>query len=605
MPENSPSSPQARSWRDALPPCALAGSILLAYSGTLRVPFVFDDRESIVGNPTLGSLKSALLPPDNATVGGRPVLNLSLAVNRALGGDGVWGYHAANLLIHILAAMALLGIVRRTLEPALGRRARPLALSAALVWALHPLLTESVTYVIQRAESLMGLFYLLSVYCFIRGADASKPTAAAWRILCVGACALGMATKEVMVSAPLVILLLDRTFIAGSLAAALRSRGGVYAGLAATWILLAALVVSGHGRGGTAGFSAGVAWWSYALTQLPAVAHYLRLCLWPHPLAFDYGTSLAGLTAGGVPGAIVVLGLAAATVWALVRRPALGFLGFAFFAILAPSSSVVPVVTETMAEHRMYLPLIPVVLVAVAAVGRVARGFTLPICVVLAAALGLATFLRNGVYRSEESLWRDTVDAVPDNPRAHNNLGFVLSGEPGRLGDAVGQYEEAVRLRPSYATAHANLANALVRIPGRMDDAIAHYEESLRLDPTQYETQYNLACALQGRPGRADEAIERLEEAVRLKPDYAEAHANLGFELQGRPGGLAGAIAHYEASLRLNPSNSAVHANLALAILQSGGSRDEAAAHVRESLRLDPGNPTARGLLGRLGTSAP
>jgi hypothetical protein len=149
--------------------------------------------------------------------------------------------------------------------------------------------------------------------------------------------------------------------------------------LASTWLVLIFLVITAHGRGGTAGLGNGISPWSYALTQCVAIVHYLRLCLLPWPLVFDYGTALAHGVAAVLPCALVVLGLVAATAWALVWRPALGFLGAAFFAILAPSSSFVPVATQTMAEHRMYLPLAPVAVLVVLGTCRCAWPWRLPL----------------------------------------------------------------------------------------------------------------------------------------------------------------------------------------------------------------------------------
>jgi hypothetical protein len=170
-----------------------------------------------------------------------------------------------------------------------GRDALPLALAVALLWTLHPLQTEAVTYVIQRVESLMGLCYLLTLYCLIRSVDSPRP--ALWQGCMVTACLLGMATKEVMATAPLLGLLYDRTFLAGSFREAWQRRRWWYVGLAATWLPLACLVAgTGGNRGGTSGFNVGVAPWAYWLTQFQAVAHYLKLSVWPHPLVFEYGT---------------------------------------------------------------------------------------------------------------------------------------------------------------------------------------------------------------------------------------------------------------------------------------------------------------------------
>lgn len=170
-------------WASAL---ALVLATAVVYRGTLAAPLIYDDRLWITWNPSiqhLGSIVDVLAPPPGSVVFGRPVLSLSLALNYAVSGENAWSYHLANLGVHMLAALALFGIVARTLDlrPALVPFARDRTLAAfavALLWALHPLQTESVTYVIQRAESLMGLFYLLTLYCFIRGAAAPAPTVA-------------------------------------------------------------------------------------------------------------------------------------------------------------------------------------------------------------------------------------------------------------------------------------------------------------------------------------------------------------------------------------------------------------------------------------------
>ena len=210
-------------------------------------------------------------------------------------GETVWSYHALNLLIHLAAGLTLFGLLRRTLaRQVVGERVRaaasPLALAVALLCVVHTLQTESVIYTAQRAESLMGLFYLLTLYSFARGLESGRRRL--WFAAAVGTCLLGMACKEVMVSAPLLVLLYDRTFVAGTFSTALRRRGWWYGGLGASWLLLAYLVVGGGGRAGTVGFTAHATPWSYGLMQCRAVAQYVRLALWPQPLVFDYGTEL-------------------------------------------------------------------------------------------------------------------------------------------------------------------------------------------------------------------------------------------------------------------------------------------------------------------------
>ncbi|HEX7508565.1 MAG TPA: hypothetical protein VF550_17460, partial [Polyangia bacterium] len=220
----------APSWKTWGAVGLLVVAVFLAYANSFHGPFIFDDVPSIVENQSirhLGSARVLAAPPEALTTTGRPVVNLSLAINFAVGGLAVEGYHAVNLALHILASLVLFALVRRTLLlPTLSARfgvtATELALSVALLWAIHPLQTESVTYVVQRAEAIGGLFYLLTLYCFLRGATAARGRA--WYAATVGACVLGMASKEVMVSAPLIAVLYDRTFIAASLRDSLRRR---------------------------------------------------------------------------------------------------------------------------------------------------------------------------------------------------------------------------------------------------------------------------------------------------------------------------------------------------------------------------------------------
>jgi tetratricopeptide (TPR) repeat protein len=573
----------------------LAAAAVAAYGRTFTVPLLFDDVPSIADNPSIRRLATAFLPPGDSTVGGRPVLNVSLAINHALSGTDPWSYHAANLAIHVLAALVLFGIVRRTLSPMPGSSATRVGFFAALLWELHPLLTESVTYVIQRAESLMGLFYLLTLYCLIRAADPEVRRRRVWYALCVAACLLGMGTKEVMVSAPLIALLYDRTFLAGSFAAALRGRRWVYCGLAATWLVLPFLVLSTHGRNGSAGFGNGVSPWGYALTQLPAIVHYLRLCLWPVPLIFDYGSALAPPSIWVAACAGIIAALVTGTAWALVRMPAVGFLGASFFAILAPSSSVVPVITETMAEHRMYLALVPVVVLGVAAMHQWQRRAVMPVCSLLALALFWATWQRNGDYRSEERLWGVTASALPSNERAQNNYGNMLAREPGRLNEAVDHFSEAIRLQPGYADAHYNLGLALRKIPGRGDDAIAQYRETIRLKPDHVDAHNNLGNAL-AAAGREPEAIAEFEEALRLEPGHIEAHYNMGNALSA-VGRTRDAIAQYKDALRLRPGYVEAHFNLGNALV-SVGLTTEAIEQYQDAIRLAPDNADAHYNLG-------
>lgn len=581
-------------------------SALAAYHNSFRGPFVFDDVASIVTNPSIRQLwppGEVLSPPSahGVTVGGRPVANLTLALNYALGGTDVWGYHALNLVIHALAGLLLFGVVRRTLLlPTIAERHRtaalPLALIVALGWTLHPLQTESVTYVVQRVESLMGLFYLLTLYAFVRSADSPNPKW--WQTLSVSACALGMASKEVMVSAPLLVLLYDRAFVSGSFQGAWRRHARLYIALASTWLVLGGLMLSTDGRGGTAGFGTELTWSSYALTQLGAITHYLRLTLWPQPLVFDYGDAV---TTGWrvLPSALIVGLLLGGTLYALRRLPKLGFLGAWFFAILAPSSSVVPVATQTMAEHRMYLPLAAVLMLAGLGLWQLAGRRTLAVGLVLAAGLGIATAQRNTDYRDALTLWRDTATKCPENARAQVNLGNAYF-DASRIDEAIACYENALRSKPQHVEACTNLGNALARA-GQPEAALARYDAALAIDPHAGQTHSNRGALLL-RLGRVAEAQAALETAVQLVPDHVEARGNLGNALVLR-GRVADAIPHYEIALRIDPGVARTHYNLAYALRQTGRNR-EAREHCVKALELQPDFAPARTLLSELGQAA-
>jgi len=637
-----------------------------AYLNSLKVPFFFDDAVAVQHNPTirqLWPLSVPLSPPtEGGTTTGRPVVNLSLAVNHAISGEAVWSYHLFNLLIHATAAVAVMGLVRATLvTPALAPRfasvAPHLAFAAAALWALNPLQTESVTGVAQRTESLCGMFYLLTLYFFVRGAtSAGRQT---WWALAWTCCLLCMGTKEVMVTAPLVVLLYDRTFLAGNFRGAWSQRRGIHLALASTWLLLGWLLLMGSGaRGSSAGFGLGMSSGSYLLQQAKALVLYLRLCVWPHPLVLDYGTPVAHSVAEVWWQGLIVLGLLAVSAWAVVRRPVLGFCGAWFFVILAPSSSVVPLVTQTMAEHRMYLPLAAVVVPAALLLYAWLGGRAWPVLgVIMALWFGL-TVARNQVYRDGITLWADTVSHSPRGARAQLNLGYALQ-EAGRTADAVDHYEQAIALRPDYVMAHYNLGvtqlqrgqpaaaatefaavidaaqrlidarvnygNALVRL-NRSQEAVAQYESALQLqrsadihynygvalvalgrdveaaaqfasalqlDPALSGAHYQLA-RLELQSGHPDAAMAQCGEAVRLAPDHVEAQRLLGL-LLAQADKLAPAAEHLEAALRVDPNHAETHANLGNVRLLQGRPAD--AIHEYETaLRLDPSVPVQANL---------
>ncbi|MBK9991790.1 MAG: tetratricopeptide repeat protein [Verrucomicrobia bacterium] len=651
-----------RRWIILLGGALLAGCLFAAYHNTFAVPYLLDDADSIEKNKTIRSLATAFFPPTNSgiTVSGRPLLNLSLAINYRLGGTGLFGYHLGNLLIHFAAALSLFGVIRRTLQlPAMaaryGKHATLLAWFSAALWALHPLQTESVTYIIQRAESLVGLCYLFTLYAFIRAVE--KPSRL-WPTITIIACLLGMAAKEVMATAPLILLLYDRTFVSGTFAESWQRRGPLYLALAATWGVLLALVISSGGRGTSVGYSA-VSWLDYLLTQGPGITTYLAHSFFPANLIFDYGAVVEMrplVLAGGI---LTVATLLAVTVILLVKKPKAGFFGAWFFLILAPTSSIIPVATQTLADHRMYVPLAALVVGLVLLIHQTSKRYYWSLLALLAAVLGIVTFQRNASYRSNISIWEDTVQKVPDNARALNNLGsYYLAGN--RIDEAIIRFSEALKFVPNYPFANCNLGRALIYKETETSESshaindladgirfrhtpttvaneygaagnkkieeglallekavraeptnsffLAHYgnallslkqpeaavaqlEKAVALEPGNHDMQYNLANAL-ARIDQNERAAVHFQIALRLKPDDAETLTNYGALLR-RMNRISEAIDRLENALRLNPNSARTHSNLGVALLEAERT-DEAIAHLKEALRLDSNIAQAR-----------
>jgi tetratricopeptide (TPR) repeat protein len=485
-----------------------------------------------------------------------------------------------------------------------GRRGSdPLVLAVAVstIWMLHPLQTAAVTYVSRRADSLSGLFFLATLYCFARGASrrpsAEGPATGAtwfWFGSSIACCLLGVATKEVVALAPIVAMLLDRTFLSGSVRAAWRARWRVHATMALTsWVLVAWLLAEAGNRGGTAGPGTEVSSWHYLLTQAEAIVRYLGLAVWPHPLVFDYGTTLVTNATAVAPQFVLLVGLVVLTCLALWRRPVAGFCGACFFLTLAPASSVVPVVTQTAAEHRMYLPLAALVALAVGALHRWIGWRVVPVAFAAAVALGFVTFDRNADYREALTLWGDTVAKRPENARARNSHGRALVAA-GRLDEAVGQFARAAELAPDSAEIRSNLGGALLEA-GRFADGLRELEMAVRLDPELAPARAGLAGALlQAR--RPAEAIPHFEAALALAPDLASTRARYALALvQAKR--VDDAIAQYREAIRFDPGLAETHYNLGMIFAQQGRLPD-ALPCFQEAVRLRPDYTEARNNLG-------
>lgn len=606
-------------------PILIVAAGLAAYHNSFAGTYVLDDDKFLLNNARIREV----FPLSKTMRGRRPIVDLTLAVNYKLSGGGarpaVDGFHRFNLVVHLFAGLALFGIVRRTLSgrrlgATFGPEAAWLALIVALIWVVHPLQTQSVTYLIQRGESLMGLFYLLTLYCVIRGAGSTM--AIWWYFWAVVCCALGMGSKGVMVTAPALVLLYDRVFISKSLDEMLRRRWHLYAGLTMTWGVLALCgvaqgVLDPSRSGATVGFGlATISPVQYLLTQPGTIVHYLLLSVWPHPLCLDYNWPVAqGFGERFFPSLATLL-LIVVTIWGLVRKPALGFVGLSFFLILSPTSSFIPI-KDPAFEHRMYLPLAAVVVVLVIGGRALLRCFAarrrpgahradalgLVIAGIAVALLISVTVRRNRDYHSDLRMWRDVVAKRPSHPRGHLGLGTALFsiGErrqaKGAAADARQAFKKAeraftkaVRLRPNYPDGNYNLGNALSK-NGKLAEAVTAFRKSLRYRPRNAKCHYNLANTLK-KQDKLDEAVAEYRKAIEIDPRHISAHINLGnsLKLQGL---LEEAVVEYDTALRLNPRHANAHYNLGDA-LRRQGKLQEALEQFELALKYNPSHGAAR-----------
>jgi tetratricopeptide (TPR) repeat protein len=627
-----------------LPVLVLLVTGIAVYWNSLDSPFVWDDQTSIVTNPTiqhLWPLSVPLTPPSETPVARRPVVNLSFALNYAYDALHETGYHAGNIAVHIACALVLFGIVRRTLDgPKLRQRfgavSNTTALGTAMLWMVHPLQSEAVNYITQRTESMMALFFLLTLYCAIR-ARRSPAAAASWQVVAVVACGLGMASKESMVTAPIIIALYDRTFEFNSWREAWQTRKYFYSALAATWIELGAFVLLQPRT--TAGFSAAISPWTYLLNQVEMVTLYLRLSLWPSPLILDYGLPRA-LSLGSIAGiAIVLLALLVVTAVALVRWPAVGFLAATFFITLAPTSSVIPIVSEVGAERRMYLPATALaVLAAVSVAMLMERMSKRPasqkrnrlICaaaaIAILALLAVRTVYRNAEYGSPVQLWQTVVErrphgraraalatelitsgnhdeamvqlreAVPDYPDARFGLGTELILE-GKIEEGVANLRQFIQAQPSNLNrtpARILLAQSLAN-QGKLQEAVDGFRAVLKDVPTHDGVRANLADVLTVL-GQHEQALTEYRALLVRQPNSSVIETRLAMSL-AKTGRLNEAIEHFRHARDLDPQSGAINRYLAEMYLRiNDGAQGEASA--REALRIDPNDGESQNLLG-------
>jgi tetratricopeptide (TPR) repeat protein len=427
----------------------------------------------------------------------------------------------------------------------------------ALLWLSHPLQTESVTYVIQRAESLAGLFFFLTLFGFIRMTRARNQRR--WFWFAWSCCFLGMATKQVMATAPAILFLYDRTFVSGSFRASWKAHRFLFLALSAT-ILIIPLCLALAPKLAGVGTPPGRNPWGYFLTQGQVVCHYLKLSFWPHPLCLDYAWPYASFREAWP--FLMVLGLLGfGAVLSLKYWPRIGFLGAVFFLWLGPSSSFLPL-ADLAFEHRMYLPLAALLLVGFGLWGhgffgvwaggpespgvpvrpgsedrekilppefsrswpwrlRIGLGFFF----VFFPVFSLLTLRRNFDYADPVQMFRSNALLRPRNARAYFQWGYHWAEKGGGV-EALWPLDRSLALMPSFDPALGKRAFILARL-GRHGEALQDNNEILRLKPGDAETLNNRGLA-HHHLGSFEKALADFAEAIRINPELAGPHFNQG-----------------------------------------------------------------------------
>ena len=577
MPDRPPAQP-SQAVAHVTPRAHAAALIALAfgvYASGLAAPFVLDDKVMIVTDPAIRDLWSFGSYPN------RPVLMFTLSLNYALSGPDPVAFRITNIAIHAIAALLLYGVVRRTLGlPRLGSMApdavNGVAFAVAALWVVHPLNTQAVTYVWQRSESMMGMFFLGAIYATVRSADGGSR--GRWTALAVASCLLGFGTKEVMVAVIPVLLIYDWVLLSGSLGAALRARWPLYATLAAVAAIGVAVVLpntsTSYGR---------VSASQYAASQPGIVLDYLRLALAPYPLCFDWGVKPTSRLLVIVPSLLAIIGMLAWTARELWRRSWRGVAGAWFFLVLAPTSTLVPV-NDLKCEYRMYVPLAALTALGVAAGRTLCARWRVSPKLAMALALllygGLAV-LRNRDYRSEIALWESSVAVQPKNTRAHVSLvtPYIAAGEPEQ---ALRHARQAFGIKKTFATRWA-LAEAL-DAAGKPKAALKHCKvcADLRKRDAKVQQQMGRIYLKLNQSGFAADAYRR---SIELAPEDASFHEEFARVCVG-VGWLKEAEKHLREALRIEPARAVMLGFRALQSAAKPRSVKEAEIALRTALLI-------------------
>ena len=540
--------PQARWW--SIPWWYWAiflGALFLAfeaYGPALRSPFVLDDL--YLPYADVSAPAQTLL---HWISNQRPLLMFSYWVDYQMGASDPHNYHTTNVLLHFLGSIVVMLIALRLLEwvQVTGRMRTALAVFAGALFLLHPLQTESVAYVASRSEVLSVLFYYaaFAVFLYSNGESLTLSRAVAVVVL-FGAAA---ASKEHTLTLPALIVLTDLFWHRGGL----RSNGVLYgllvlvcaAGGVVAWkVLLAANTVGFH--------MADLSPASYFFTQCRVIWIYVRMFFLPFGQNVDPDIPISSgvLDHGAIFGLIALLAVTAGA-WIYRKRwPLASFGVFVFLLLIAPTASVIPI-RDVLAERRVYLPFLGLILIALELLRRLPFSQVVGISSAAIVACTVLTYQRSDVWSTPLTLWQDTVAKSPGKMRPRFQLAFTQF-QAGDCAAAAVNFEAASHLdAPDYRLL-VDWANALDCI-NREDDAAARFSDAIAFAPYLAEAYVGLA-AVYGKQKKFDDALKELALAQAIDGNIAQIYMNRGgvYQMQGNNGA---AFQEYQHALALDPSN--------------------------------------------------
>jgi protein O-mannosyl-transferase len=586
---------------------------IAAYLPSMQGPFVWDDLGEIAENPAMRTLFPPWRPMfEGGELPHRPIPYLTFAMNYALGrllGDPLdtLPFHAVNVLVHLANGAILAWIVLHILtrQPSTtGTQATSAGFQAwlsATLWLVHPLQSQAVSYIYQRIELLAALAALATFAAFLKAAATGRPFP--WMITAVIACSLGMACKEWGLVVPLVVLLADRTLLAGSWREVLARRGSWHAALFATIPILFVVVASQRSRYPETSFSA---WQAavYAFNQPSIILWYLSRLMMPWGQSLDHGGVVRQEIFGRdawlllpLSGLLTAVGWA---IWSLPRRPTTAFMILAFLLLLAPTSSILPV-QDVCVEHRMYLAAaIPIVAAVTLAASHVRP--LIPAGILLAIVLAGITASRNTVYRSAVAIWQDAVAKNGGSSRSLSRLGAELS-KLDRHAEAVAAGEAAVARNPINPVPYAALAAALINAD-RLEEAAVICRAGLATAPPHEPRSFadpvldrlalyhGIALDRLGDPG----GEPLLREAVARRPESLVAREHLARALLHSDPRESAVL--WAALVSQSPEDAHLLFNLGSALARFDPA--QAVGILSRAVALDPHNPDAFNNLGNV-----